>query len=114
MQSKRVGVTSESILLNNSVCVCVCAHVDSAQHSPSRTPTSPRSDAKAGVHLGEKRRTSAPPIVDLQLQMQQHHPRVSLKEKSKENQLERNVHTNTDRDIDKSPVDIGRCVCVFY
>ncbi|KAG5274502.1 hypothetical protein AALO_G00137040 [Alosa alosa] len=88
----------------------ISASMHSSQHSPSRTPTSPRSDAKAGVLFGEKRRTSAPPIVDIQLQLQQQHQyhqqRPSLKEKSKENLLERNIHTNTDRDRDRSPIDI--------
>ncbi|XP_031423241.1 PHD finger protein 20 isoform X2 [Clupea harengus] len=84
----------------------ISASMHSCQHSPSRPPTSPRSEAKAGVLLGEKRRTSAPPTVDIQLQLlqQQHHQRPSLKEKSKENQLERNAHTNLDRD--RSPIDI--------
>ncbi|XP_062402004.1 PHD finger protein 20 isoform X3 [Sardina pilchardus] len=88
----------------------ISASMHSSQHSPSRTPTSPRSDAKAGVLFGEKRRTSAPPIVDIQLQLQQQHQyhqqRPSLKEKSKENLLERNIHANMDRDRDRSPIDI--------
>ncbi|KAL2091327.1 hypothetical protein ACEWY4_013590 [Coilia grayii] len=82
----------------------ISAPMHSSQHSPSRTPTSPRSDAKAGLLLGEKRRTSAPPAVDMQ--QQHHHQRPLLKEKSKENQLERNAHTNADRDRDRSPIDI--------
>ncbi|XP_063071606.1 PHD finger protein 20 isoform X2 [Engraulis encrasicolus] len=103
----------------------ISASMHSSQLSPSRTPTSPRCEAKTGLLLGEKRRTSAPPAVDIQLQHQHqqqhqqhqhqhqhqhhHHQRPLLKDKSKENQLERNAHTNTDRD--RSPIDIA-AVCL--
>ncbi|MBN3304054.1 PHF20 protein, partial [Amia calva] len=52
-------------------------------HSTHRTLQSPRSDGKAG-RLNEKRRTSAPPAVNT---LNNHRP--SLREKSKENQIEK-------------------------
>lgn len=59
----------------------------------------PRGDVKT---VG--RRTSAPPVVSTQGQQQ----RALLKEKSKENQLERNICQLQDKDSDKSGFDIGQ------
>ncbi|XP_045547755.1 PHD finger protein 20 isoform X1 [Salmo salar] len=57
----------------------ISASMHSNVHSPTRTPPSPRSEAKT-----MNRRTSAPPAVNTQQQ------RALLREKSKENQLDRN------------------------
>ncbi|XP_029108138.1 PHD finger protein 20-like [Scleropages formosus] len=62
----------------------ISASMHSALHSPHRTPQSPRGDAKGGAKPVERRRTSAPPAVHLQ---NQH--RLSLRDKTKESQLER-------------------------
>ncbi|KAM9534819.1 PHD finger protein 20-like isoform 26-T33 [Salvelinus alpinus] len=59
----------------------ISASMHSNVHSPTRTPPSPRSEAKT-----MNRRTSAPPNVNTQRQQQ----RALLREKSKENQLDRN------------------------
>ncbi|XP_041743681.1 PHD finger protein 20 isoform X7 [Coregonus clupeaformis] len=59
----------------------ISASMHSTVHSPTRTPPSPRSEAKT-----MNRRTSAPSAVNTQRQQQ----RALLREKSKENQLDRN------------------------
>lgn len=50
------------------------------------------------------RRTSAPPVVNTQ----GHQQRALLREKSKENQLDRNGYPQQDKDLDKSCFDIGQ------
>lgn len=50
------------------------------------------------------RRISAPPVVN----HHSHQQRALLKEKSKENQLERNGCQQQDKDLDKSCFDIGQ------
>lgn len=50
------------------------------------------------------RRTSAPPLVNTQ----GHQQRALLREKSKENQLDRNGCQQQDKDSDKSGFDIGQ------
>ncbi|KAJ8370639.1 hypothetical protein SKAU_G00106670 [Synaphobranchus kaupii] len=61
----------------------ISASMHSSLHSAHRTLHSPRGDGKA-TRLNEKRRTSAPPAVDAADQQ-----RPLLREKSKENQLEK-------------------------
>ncbi|XP_075904069.1 PHD finger protein 20 isoform X4 [Nelusetta ayraudi] len=59
------------------------------------------------THRGEGktpgRRTSAPPVVNAQA----HQQRALLREKSKENQLDRNGYQQLDKDLDKNCFDIG-------
>ncbi|KAL4648952.1 PHD finger protein 20-like [Arapaima gigas] len=62
----------------------ISASMHSSLHSPHRTPQSPRGNAKGGAKPVERRRTSAPPAVHLH---NQH--RLSLREKTKENHLEK-------------------------
>ncbi|XP_030634156.1 PHD finger protein 20 [Chanos chanos] len=81
----------------------ISASMYSTLHSPIQTPTSPRVDGKASIQLTEKRRTSAPPIVNVQNFQQ----RPSLKERSKENQLDRNGRRTIDREKEKSAADMG-------
>ena len=57
---------------------------DSTVHSPIRTPPSPRSEAKT-----MSRRRSVPPAVSTE-PTQSQQQRALLREKSKENQLDRN------------------------
>lgn len=61
--------------------------------------TAPRGEVKTAG-----RRTSAPPVVNTQGQQQ----RALLREKSKENQLDRNGCLQQDKDSDKSCFDIGK------
>lgn len=60
------------------------------------------------THRGEGktpgRRTSAPPVVNAQA----HQQRALLREKSKENQLDRNGYQQLDKDLDKNCFDIGQ------
>lgn len=74
--------------------------------SDSGAVSAPRGDIKT---VG--RRTSAPPVVSTQGQQQ----RALLKEKSKENQLDRNICQLQDKDSEKSGFDIGQYdMLVFY
>lgn len=50
------------------------------------------------------RRTSAPPVVSAQV----HQQRALLREKCKENQLDRNGYPQLDKDLDKNCFDIGQ------
>ncbi|XP_015220352.2 PHD finger protein 20b isoform X2 [Lepisosteus oculatus] len=68
-------------------------------HSPHRTLQSPRGDTKAG-RLNEKRRTSAPPAVN---SLNNHRP--SLREKSKENQIEKSNRKQQDKEREKSAIE---------
>lgn len=60
------------------------------------------------THRGEGkapgRRTSAPPVVNVQA----HQQRALLREKSKENQLDRNGYQQLDKDTDKGCFDLGQ------
>ncbi|XP_056128828.1 PHD finger protein 20-like isoform X2 [Lampris incognitus] len=69
----------------------------SASMHPGGAAPSSRSDVKAAG-----RRTSAPPAVNTQCQQQ----RALLREKSKENQLDRNVCQQQDKDGEKKAFDI--------
>lgn len=85
------------LMLCPHILLCFLCLADSTVHNP-RAPPSPRSDAKTAG-----RRTSAPPIVDTQSQQQ----RVLLREKSKENQLDRNGRRPVDKERERSGLDIG-------
>lgn len=89
----------EEISFSHNINIVFLCPADSNVHSPTRTPPSPRSEAKT-----MNRRTSAPPAVNTQQQ------RALLREKSKENQLDRNgqrpVETET---TESSGMDI--CLC---
>lgn len=91
----------EEISFSHNINIVFLCPADSNVHSPTRTPPSPRSEAKT-----MNRRTSAPPAVNTQRQQQ----RALLREKSKENQLDRNgqrpVETET---TESSGMDI--CLC---
>lgn len=63
------------------------------------TAVTPRGEVKTAG-----RRTSAPPVVNTQ----GHQQRALLREKSKENQLDRNGYPQQDKDMDKSCFDIGQ------
>lgn len=76
-----------------------------ALDGPKRRRTISATMQSVGGVTGPKtvgRRTSAPPAVNTQA----HHQRVLLREKSKENQLDRNG-CQQDKDLDKSGFDIG-------
>uniref|UniRef100_W5M9D8 PHD finger protein 20, b n=1 Tax=Lepisosteus oculatus TaxID=7918 RepID=W5M9D8_LEPOC len=64
-----------------------------------KTLQSPRGDTKAG-RLNEKRRTSAPPAVN---SLNNHRP--SLREKSKENQIEKSNRKQQDKEREKSAIE---------
>ncbi|XP_061113392.1 PHD finger protein 20b isoform X2 [Conger conger] len=75
----------------------ISASMHSSLHSAHRALNSPRGDGKA-TRLNEKRRTSAPPAVNAAEQQ-----RPLLREKSKENQLERSRRPlEKERDRDRS------------
>ncbi|XP_019911438.2 PHD finger protein 20 isoform X3 [Esox lucius] len=77
----------------------ISASMHSTVHSPTRSPPSPRSEAKT---MG--RRTSAPPAGNPQSQ----HQRALLREKSKENHLDRNGQRAVGREsTERSGMDIG-------
>ncbi|XP_054473275.1 PHD finger protein 20 isoform X3 [Anoplopoma fimbria] len=71
--------------------------VSASMHSVGPA-TAPRGEVKTAG-----RRTSAPPVVNTQ----GHQQRALLREKSKENQLDRNGCQQQDKDSDKSGFDIG-------
>uniref|UniRef100_A0A4W5N692 PHD finger protein 20, a n=1 Tax=Hucho hucho TaxID=62062 RepID=A0A4W5N692_9TELE len=71
----------------------ISASMHSSVHSPTRTPPSPRCEAKT-----MNRRTSAPPAVNTQQQ------RALLREKSKENQLDRNGQRPVETETTESSV----------
>ncbi|XP_051272453.1 PHD finger protein 20 isoform X2 [Dicentrarchus labrax] len=71
--------------------------ISASMHSVG-TAAAPRGEVKTAG-----RRTSAPPVVNTQ----SHQQRVLLREKSKENQLDRNGCQQQDKDSDKSCFDIG-------
>ncbi|XP_035518415.1 PHD finger protein 20 isoform X1 [Morone saxatilis] len=71
--------------------------ISASMHSVG-TAAAPRGEVKTAG-----RRTSAPPVVNTQ----GHQQRALLREKSKENQLDRNGCQQQDKDLDKSCFDIG-------
>ncbi|XP_068171704.1 PHD finger protein 20 isoform X2 [Antennarius striatus] len=71
--------------------------ISASMHSVGAA-TAPRGEMKT-----PGRRTSAPPVIN----SQGHHQRALLREKSKENQLDRNGCRQLDKDSDKSCFDIG-------
>ncbi|KAM3621792.1 uncharacterized protein V6R79_016068 [Siganus canaliculatus] len=71
--------------------------ISASMHSVAGA-TAPRGEVKTA-----SRRTSAPPLVNTQ----GHQQRALLREKSKENQLDRNGCHQQDKDLDKSCFDIG-------
>ncbi|XP_036389614.1 LOW QUALITY PROTEIN: PHD finger protein 20b [Megalops cyprinoides] len=77
----------------------ISASMHSSLHSTPRTLHSPRGDGK-GARLNEKRRTSAPPAVSAAEQQ-----RPSLREKSKENQLEKSSRKPQEKERERSAAD---------
>ncbi|XP_023652493.1 PHD finger protein 20-like isoform X3 [Paramormyrops kingsleyae] len=71
----------------------VSASMHSSMHSPHRTPQSPRGGGKASIRPVEKRRTSAPPAVHMQ-----NTQRTLLREKIKENHVEKAGRRPQERD----------------
>ncbi|XP_068451080.1 PHD finger protein 20 isoform X2 [Clinocottus analis] len=72
--------------------------ISASMHSVGPAATAPRGEVKTAG-----RRTSAPPAVTTQV----HQQRALLREKSKENQLDRNGCLQPDKDLDRSGFDVG-------
>ncbi|XP_072522679.1 PHD finger protein 20 isoform X2 [Salminus brasiliensis] len=73
-------------------------------HSTSQSPPSSKAEGRNTAQIAEKRRASAPSAVHVQEQQ----VRPLLKEKSRENQLDRNGRRTVEKSREKSPMDTAR------